>query len=145
MKSIRPIAAYPLQTVMQPRFGDVDSNRHLNNVAQARLFEEGTAALHRKAISKRPAGRGIVAQHTIRYLSQGSYPEPLTLGTGILRIGNSSYEIEQQLLQEGRPVSICNTVVVYLEEKRPAALPQHWREALATLALDTRASGEHHE
>lgn len=145
MKAIRPIAAYPLQTLMQPRFGDVDSNRHLNNVAQIRLFEEGTAALHRKAISKRPAGRGIVAQHTIRYLSQGSYPEPLTLGTGILRIGNSSYEIEQLLLQEGRPVSVCNTVVVYLEEKRPAALPQHWREALATLALNTLATGEHHE
>ncbi|MDO8277097.1 MAG: hotdog domain-containing protein [Burkholderiaceae bacterium] len=146
MKTVRPIAAYPMQTLMHPRFGDVDSNRHLNNVAQARLFEEGTSALHRKAISKRPAGRGIVAQHTLRYLSQGSYPEPLTLGTGILRIGNRSYEIEQLLLQEGRPVSTCNTVVVYLEDKRPTALPEHWREALAALAIDTTlAFGEPNE
>lgn len=137
MSTIKSLAAYPLHTLMQLRFGDVDHNRHLNNVAQARLFEEGTAILHRQASSQPKTGRGVVAQHTLRYLSQGSYPAPLTLGSGILRIGNSSYEIEQILLQEGRPVSTCNTVVVYLEDKCPTALPPHWREALAALMLNT--------
>lgn len=144
MPPVKPLTAYPIQTLMQPRFGDVDANRHLNNIAQARLFEEGVAALHRKAITQRAAGRGIIAQHTLRYLSEGSYPEPLSLGTAVTRIGNSSYEIEQILVQDGRPVSTCTTVIVYREDKRPARLPAVYCDGLGAWMLRADAQADSH-
>ncbi|MGE5500360.1 MAG: acyl-CoA thioesterase [Ignavibacteriales bacterium] len=133
----RRLAAYPLITEIRPRYRDVDPLRHLNNVAQASYYEEGVMALHRRAFEglTREPGHGVVFQVTLRFLAEGSYPEPLQLGGGIKRVGRTSYEFTQALFQAGVRISVCNTVVVYLADGRPSPLPDANRAALTSLLV----------
>jgi acyl-CoA thioester hydrolase len=135
------IERYPLVTEIVPRYGDLDPLRHLNNVAQAGYYEEGVMALHRRALDgiEREAGHGVVFQVTLRFLAEGSYPQPLALGGGVKRIGTTSYTFEQALFQEGRQVSVCETVVVYTQGGKAAPVPEQYRVGLGTLLISDEA------
>ena len=70
----RELAAYPFRLDMVPRFGDMDPNRHLNNVAIARFYEEGRVRFHWHVRETHPeAGRFrvLVAHVAIDYLGEG--------------------------------------------------------------------------
>jgi acyl-CoA thioester hydrolase len=124
-------ADYPIHVAMQPRFGDVDLHLHLNNVAQARFYEEGVARFHRTELDGFwNDGAAVVGEIRIRYLAEGKYPGPLILYGGICRIGNSSYAIEQALWQEGRQLSVCQTTNVYRRRSASARIPDALRARL---------------
>jgi len=128
------LGSYGFIADIASRFGDVDSLRHLNNVALARIYEEGRVQLHRamELESAREKGsRTVVAQVTLRYLGEGFYPSVLRVGGAIARIGGSSYQIAQGLFQEGACIGTCDSVLVYTREGRPAPLPAPLRDQLA--------------
>lgn len=94
------------------RYQDLDPNGHLNNVAFAALFENARVRIN-QATRPRPANeRTMVASVAIAYLREGSFPEPVTICSGIGRIGTSSWTIEQAMFQAGQCIATCDTVVV---------------------------------
>lgn len=109
------LAAYPIILECGTRFQDMDINGHLNNVAFASLFENARVQLHRKA---RPWGarpdneRTMVASVEINYLREGNFPAPVTIGSGIGRIGNSSWLVVQAMFQNGQCIATCDSVIV---------------------------------
>lgn len=109
------LAAYPVILESDTRFQDLDVNGHLNNVAFAALFENARVQLHRKA---RPWGdrpeneRTMVASVEINYLREGNFPAPVTIGSGIGRIGNSSWVVIQAMFQKGECIGTCDSVIV---------------------------------
>ena len=108
-------ASYPVTLDVQTRFQDLDPNGHLNNVAFAALFEHGRVRLNRgvRPMEERPANeRTMVASVAITYLREGSYPEDATVCSGTVRIGTSSWTIEQAMFQKGECIATCDTVVV---------------------------------
>jgi acyl-CoA thioester hydrolase len=108
-------AAYPVAEEIGTRYQDLDTNGHLNNVAFAALFENARVQLNRatRPWGGRPANeRTMVASVAIAYLREGSFPEPVTICSGIGRIGNSSWTIEQAMFQVGQCIATCDTVVV---------------------------------
>ncbi|MDO9367799.1 MAG: acyl-CoA thioesterase [Sphingopyxis sp.] len=108
-------ASYPARIELQTRFQDMDINGHLNNVAFAALFESGRVLLNREVrpLTERPANeRTMVAMVEINYLGEGNFPDPVTITSGIGRIGTSSWTIVQAMFQNGRPIASCDTVVV---------------------------------
>ena len=108
-------ASYPVCSEFQTRFQDMDINGHLNNVAFAALFESGRVLLNRavRPLTERPANeRTMVAMVEINYLAEGNFPDPVTIATGIGRLGTSSWTIVQAMFQNGRPIASCDTVVV---------------------------------
>ena len=121
MKVTRPApgrldpTAYPVVEEFGTRYQDLDTNGHLNNVAFAALFENARVQINRVA---RPWGdrpsreRTMVASVAIAYLREGSFPEPVTICSGIGRIGTSSWTIEQAMFQSGQCIATCDTVVV---------------------------------
>jgi hypothetical protein len=77
-------AAYPRHLTLHPRYGDMDVNAHLNNVAIARLFEE-TRVQMLSALRGRPVGGGdpssmMIVHVGIDYLLEGGYPDPIDAG-----------------------------------------------------------------
>jgi len=107
-------SAYPVAEEIGTRFQDLDPNGHLNNVAFAALFENARVRLNRASRqgSDRPANeRTMVASVTINYLREGSFPEPVTIRSGIGRIGTSSWTIEQAMFQADQCIATCDTVV----------------------------------
>ncbi len=127
------LASYPYHTTIEPRFGDVDALRHLNNVALAGIFEEARLRFS-AGFRHHPAGEGnerpMLAEATIRYLAQGHYPGTLTAGVGVLRVGRSSYAIGQALFQNDRCIGTADIVIVYTADGRPHPLPERFRAAL---------------
>jgi len=108
-------ASYPARIELQTRFQDMDINGHLNNVAFAALFESGRVLLNREVrpLTERPANeRTMVAMVEINYLGEGNFPDPVTITSGIGRIGSSSWTIVQAMFQNGRAIASCDTVVV---------------------------------
>ena len=139
------LATYAFQTNIEPRFGDMDALRHLNNVALAGIYEEGrlrfTATFGHHPTGER-RGRPMLAEVTIRYLAEGLYPGVLTVGVGVLHIGRTSYGIGQALFQNGRCIGISDVVVVWTSDGRPAPIPDDFRAALDAALINQAAPAE---
>jgi len=115
-------ARYPHHCRLEPRFCDLDTNLHVNNVALADLLQEGRVRFHRASEYDR-ALRGMSAMtvsFSVEYLGQVYYPEPIDVHTGALDVGRTSHTMGQLVLQGGRPVAFARTVVVCVRDDRPA-------------------------
>ena len=126
-------ASYPIALTVQTRFQDLDPNGHLNNVAFAALFEHGRVRLNRgvRPMEERPSNeRTMVAEVTITYLREGSYPEDVIVCSGIGRIGHSSWTIEQAMFQMGECIATCDTVVVCRTDNTARPLREELRAQL---------------
>jgi acyl-CoA thioester hydrolase len=137
--------SYAFKTIIEPRFGDMDALRHLNNVALAGIYEEGrlrfTATFNHGPIGDERA-RPMLAEVTIRYLAEGRYPGALTVGVGVLKLGRTSYVIGQALFQAGRCIGVADVVVVWTADGRPAPIPDAFRTALAAALIEQPASSD---
>ena len=126
-------ARYPFRCDIETRFGDLDVNKHLNNVALAGIVEEGRVRFHaasgfHKAISRDHSA--MVASLAIEYLGQAFYPAPITVYAGGGAIGRSSYRLELLLEQEGNVVAFARSVMVCMNGGRPAPLPEAFRASV---------------
>ena len=133
---------YPFATSIEPRFGDMDVQGHLNNVALARLYEEGRvrfAATFGGALTRDRSGRPMLAEVRIRYLAEGRYPGVLTAAAGVQKVGRSSYVFAQALFQNDRCIGIAETVVVWTVDARPAPIPDNLRTALDAALIEQSA------
>lgn len=133
----RDPASYPTSLTLETRFGDMDVNGHLNNVAFARLFEETRVRFNRAGplVTGRPSSF-VVAHVAIDYLAEGNYPAPVTMGYAIARIGSSSFTVAMAAFQEGTCIALCDSVLVHRDPATgPAPLPDALRTRLEALAL----------
>ncbi|WP_353200076.1 acyl-CoA thioesterase [Sandarakinorhabdus sp.] len=124
---------YPARLDLPTRFGDMDANGHLNNVAIAQLFEEarvqfntGTARLFAG-----PRPRFMVAHVGIDYLAEGHYPHAVALMLGVSHIGTSSFRMAMAAFQAERCIALSDAVLVVRGPDGGAApLPAILRERL---------------
>lgn len=127
---------YPQVLRMRTTFADVDSFRHLNNVALARYFEEARVTLNMQVFGVdaivRPSADLplLLAGVVIDYVSQGQYPGDVEVATGVSKIGRSSFTQVAGLFQDGRCVALCDAVAVYAKGGRGVELPPDARAGL---------------
>lgn len=119
---------YPQRFALRASWRDVDAYRHVNNVAQAAMMEEGRASLCIAALSLEammsPDGpcQVLVVSAGLEYLAQCNYPGEVLIATGFSRIGRTSFNTAGALFQDGRCVALCETVMVYTMGGKPHAL-----------------------
>ena len=131
-------ASYPWSITLDTRFGDMDPNRHLNNVAVTRLFEEARVRFHAMLYRQAPSDirpRFLVAHTAIDFIAEGSYPAAAETLLAVLDIGNSSYRVGLGLFQDGGCVALCDTVLVHRGEAAPTPLPPERRALLEAYRL----------
>jgi acyl-CoA thioester hydrolase len=132
-------ANYPLRFETRALYADVDTNRHVNNVAFARWFEEGRAQLNAHVGGTGrlldPAARDqllLVSIH-IEYLQQVPYPSTVTVAAAVSHIGGASYRIAHGLFHDGRCAALGDSVIVQARDGRPLRLTPEERAALEPL------------
>jgi acyl-CoA thioester hydrolase len=132
------LAAYPDVRSYDPRFGDVDRFQHLNNVAIGRYYEDSrirfldTSGV-REALDE---GSGVtLAEFSMQYLLEGFYPHPLTLGTGVLRVGGASLVLGQALFQRGHCIGTSECVIVHV---KAGGGPGPWPDAARAVLTDPK-------
>ncbi|TCU59348.1 acyl-CoA thioester hydrolase [Novosphingobium sp. PhB57] len=124
-------ARYPFSCQIEPRFGDLDVNMHINNVAMAGILEDARVRFFRTAGGlEHLAGLStMVASIAIDYLGETHYPEAVTVHGAVERMGRTSQTVLQVVMQEGKPVVFARTVIVMVGPSGPAPLTEAYLES----------------
>ena len=127
---------YPLRFEARSLYGDVDTNRHVNNVTVARWFEEGRAQLNHhvagaaRLLDPPPGLQLLLVSIQIEYLQQVPYPSTVTVGAAVGRIGGASYAVAHGLFHDGQCAALGESVVVQARGGQPLRLMPEERAAL---------------
>ena len=139
------LADFPHSRILTTRWKDLDPYGHMNNVVQYELFDTVVNAwlIERGAldIQKSPV-IGLVVETGCNYFATLTYPEPVTAGLRVARIGRSSVRYEVALFAKGseRAAAQGHFVHVYVDRvtRRPVPeLPAALRLALEPLRATT--------
>lgn len=139
------LASYPVVDEIAARYGDMDANAHLNNLALEAMHENARATMNRDVLPEayRAGGRRlrlVTSQNAVHFLAEAHWPALIQTGAGVGRIGRTSYVASTGLFRDGVCIGVCDTVLVLLGEDGPTPLPDELRAALQTLLLGTPKS-----
>ncbi len=136
-------AAYRHFVAITTRWMDNDVFGHVNNVQYYSFFD--TAVCQFLVAQGILTWRGsdhimVVAESSCRYRTELSFPDRVTAGLRVARLGTSSvrYELgvfrndDDEAAAEGYFVHVC----VDAATRRPAPLPATWRIALTTIGAE---------
>ena len=133
-------ADFPVLRPLTTRWADNDVYGHVNNVVYYSYFDSAVNGWLMDAtgtdIRLLPA-IGIVAETSCRYLAPLSFPDAVTAGLRLRRLGTSSvvYEIAVFRNDDEAPSGLGHFVHVYVDRdaRRPVPVPGVIRTALAAL------------
>ncbi len=133
-------ADFPVLRAQQTRWNDVDIYGHLNNVVHYLMFDTMVNGWLIEAsgtdIRRLPAV-GLVVETSCRYFAELDFPETVTGGIALERLGTSSVVYRLGLFGEHSetPVAVGRFVHVYVDAttRRPVPVPPEIRTALAEL------------
>jgi acyl-CoA thioester hydrolase len=125
---------YPYSTSVETRFQDLDPLGHINNVAMAALFENGRVRFNRELLVERKrrvqGERWLIARVEVNYLAEGHFPDPITVASGIGRIGTASWDIVSAAYQNGKCIGLCDTTIVKTNADGSAPIGDEFRNEL---------------
>lgn len=134
------LESYPVVGEIAARYGDMDANGHLNNLALESLHENARATMNRELLPSaydvtRRRIRLVTSQNAVHFLAEAHWPATIATGAGVGRIGRTSYVASTALFIGGRCIGVCDTVLVALGDDGPVPLPDEFRAALQTVLL----------
>ena len=132
-------AGYDVFLPISTRWSDNDIFGHLNNVVYYGLFD--TALCHRfvrAGILQDPAATHILmmAESGCRFHSQVAFPDRVTVGVRLDRLGRSSIRHAAAVFANDDAVAAAEGFMVHVcvdaRTRRPAPMPERWRLSLQT-------------
>ena len=142
--TINPIGTlphYPVHQTVQTRWHDNDIYGHVNNVVYYSYFdsvvnryliEEGGLDIHNGEVV------GFVVESQCKYLKPLAYPEPVTAGLRVGKLGNSSVRYELGLFNaKGELCAEGYFIHVFVNKasNTPTPIPDGIRSKLALLVV----------
>ena len=138
----RSRAAYPVWREIATRWADNDAYGHVNNTVYYEWFDTAVNAwLIEHGLLDIAHGDpiGLVVETGCRYFREMAFPDVVTAGIGVTRIGNSSVTYQIALFrgadEEAAAQGHFTHVYVDRASRRPRPLPEKWRRALKEIAL----------
>jgi acyl-CoA thioester hydrolase len=130
---------YAVTMTLPVLWGDQDAFGHVNNTACIRWFECARVRyLERLGLGEfhSPQSLGpILASVTCHYRRQLNYPDDVTIGARITRIGNSSYVMQHAVWSHAQQAIAADgeSVVVVFDygSQKPVRIPDEMRAAIA--------------
>jgi acyl-CoA thioester hydrolase len=125
-------AHFPVTVSISTRFADLDFQGHVNNAAVPVILQEARVDFN-KAIDLAGQLHGLrmmVAGITIEYAAELRHPEQIEIGTGVSKIGRTSFTIQQTARQNGRTVIYAETTLVVADENGAVPLADALRSDL---------------
>ncbi|TWI59265.1 acyl-CoA thioesterase [Halalkalibacter nanhaiisediminis] len=102
------------ETVIEPRVCETDGVGHINNTTIPIWFESGRQGIFRifnPDLSFKD-WRCVIIKMNVEYIAQLYYGQPVKIRTWISRIGNSSFEVYEEMEQEGQICAKGNSTYV---------------------------------
>jgi acyl-CoA thioester hydrolase len=131
---------FPVHRVLGTRWRDEDAYGHLNNVVHYELFDTAVNGWLMQAtgtdIRDLPAV-GLVVESSCRYLAQLRFPDSVTAGLDVERLGRTSVVYRLGLFrgETEEPAALGRFVHVYVDaaSRRPTPVPDTIRHALESI------------
>lgn len=136
------VGTYPVRHPIDARYGDMDANGHLNNLALESLHENARASLNTRvfpSVYDRTSRRLriVTATNVVHFLRESHWPASIQTAVGIGRVGRTSFVSATALFIDDACISLCDTVLVLLDDDGPTPIPDAAREHLNSLQLRT--------
>lgn len=98
---------FPLTSIDKIRYSDTDRQGHVNNAVFASYLETGRVELlYSPSISILSNEISfVIVNLNLQFIKEILWPGQVEIGTGIIKIGNSSIKICQNLFQNGECVA----------------------------------------
>jgi acyl-CoA thioester hydrolase len=134
------VDTYPVRGYIDARYGDMDANGHLNNLALEALHENTRATFNARlfpGVYDRPSRqvRIVTASNVVHFLREAFWPSKIQTAIGVGRIGRTSFVSCTALFIDGECIGLCDTALVLLGEGGPTPIPEDVREQLAAHQL----------
>ncbi len=117
----------------------MDANAHVNNIALESMHENARAELVARVFpgAYDPAQpiRLVASQNVVHFLAEARWPTVLRTGVGVARIGRTSFVASSALFDDANCVSVCNTVLVQVDETGPVPLRGNSLETLRSVLV----------
>lgn len=130
-----------LKMMLTPRFGEIDGMKHVNNNHIGEWFELAREEIYRYFIPDLDLSPEkwtlILVRNETDFTGQIRYGQDVEIRTYILKIGNSSFTVGNEVWQDGELKSKGRSVIVhfdYLKEKA-IRIPDDIRVKLENLYL----------
>jgi acyl-CoA thioester hydrolase len=131
---------FPVLRELPTRWNDDDTYGHVNNVVHYEMFDTAVNGWLIEASAtdiRRLPAIGLVVETQCRYLAELRFPEVVTAGLRLERLGNSSVVYQLALFGAAaeQPAAVGRFVHVYVDRdtRRPVPVPVQIRAALARL------------
>ena len=101
-------ARYPFRCSIETRFGDLDVNLHINNVALVGLLEEGRVRYHRASQTTDALVDAVpmVASLNVEFVGQSYFPDPIDVQVAATHLGRTSYTLCQLVSPKARIIAV---------------------------------------
>lgn len=117
-----------------PRFSDTDALGHINNAAYATWFEEARRPFFKFFVPDLDPKKWnlIIARIEIDYLAQGSYQDEAEIKTQVEKIGNSSFVLIQEAIQNNKVICKGKSFLVHYDyqTEKSVLIPEEIKEKL---------------
>lgn len=114
MESLLPWEKFPLKTHDKLRYADTDRQGHVNNSVFATFLETGRVEMlyqhDRQLITANNSF--VIASLHLDLLAEIRWPGTVEIGSCVMKVGNSSITLYQQLFQNGKVVAKASSVLV---------------------------------
>ena len=124
----------PLVTSFDVRFCETDALQHVSNTALVTWFEAAREPSFRMFTAELDLNNWplILASYKVDFLAQIFYGKPVTIKTFVSRLGNSAFDIFQEVWQDDKLCSTGVTTMVHFDYKtqRSAPIPDEVKSEL---------------
>ncbi|MBK4738504.1 acyl-CoA thioesterase [Noviherbaspirillum pedocola] len=117
------------------RWSDTDKLGHVNHLAVGAYMETGRARF--MAGIEVADQIFVTASLTINFLRELHWPDPVRIGTAVLKVGTTSFELVQGLFSGQLCIATSTATLVLIDgaSRKPVPIPQLQREQFASFAL----------
>lgn len=125
---------FPLHAFDKIRYADTDRQGHVNNAVFATFLETGRVEVlyHPELPLLADGASFVIASLEVEFLKEITWPGQVEIGTGVIKIGNSSLRLYQKLFQNHDAAASAETVVVQVDDRTGQSTPLT-KEAKETL------------
>lgn len=113
------ISDFPVKTFDKIRYSDTDRQGHVNNSIFSSFLETGRVEIlynsEKPLLSENCSF--VIASIKLNFLKEINWPGEVEIGTGILKIGNSSITFNQKLFQNNICVADAETIIVQVNDQ----------------------------
>jgi acyl-CoA thioester hydrolase len=133
---------YRYFTSITTRWNDNDQMMHVNNAVYYMYFDTAQTTFYIQSglLDMSTTSPYVVAESGCRHFSEVSYPDLLTVGVRVAKLGASSVRLEMGLFRNDADAASAESYFVHVfidpQTRRPVSIPPHARAALAAIAVN---------